>query len=119
MREVEDSMMSVQQKNSAYFVGASLRAMGVEKWEADGVNWAEWIPNNVQTAHCDIAPRDVKMAVTFIGNVSVELLVAETSLIEFLVRSPPLSRSSSSALESSSLPCSSGSPVYATLLGDS
>lgn len=23
MREVEDSMMSVQQKNSAYFVGAS------------------------------------------------------------------------------------------------
>ena len=113
-------MMSVQQKNSAYFVGASLRAMGVEKWEADGVNWAEWIPNNVQTAHCDIAPRDVKMAVTFIGNVSVELLVvAETSLIEFLVRSPPLSRSSSSALESSSLPCSSGSPVYATLLGDS
>ena len=41
MREVEDSMMSVQQKNSAYFV--------------------EWIPNNVQTAHCDIAPRDVKM----------------------------------------------------------
>ncbi|KAK4695282.1 tubulin beta, partial [Phenoliferia sp. Uapishka_3] len=48
MREVEDSMMSVQQKNSAYFV--------------------EWIPNNIQTAHCDIAPRDVKMAVTFIGN---------------------------------------------------
>lgn len=48
MREVEDSMMSVQQKNAAYFV--------------------EWIPNNVQTAHCDIAPRDVKMAVTFIGN---------------------------------------------------
>lgn len=29
---------------------------------------AEWIPNNVQTAHCDIAPRDTKMAVTFIGN---------------------------------------------------
>ncbi|KAI5481730.1 tubulin beta chain [Pseudohyphozyma bogoriensis] len=48
MREVEDSMMSVQQKNAAYFV--------------------EWIPNNVQTAHCDIAPRDTKMAVTFIGN---------------------------------------------------
>ncbi|KAM0752419.1 beta-tubulin [Meredithblackwellia eburnea MCA 4105] len=48
MREVEDSMLAVQQKNSAHFV--------------------EWIPNNVQTAHCDIPPRDLKMSVTFIGN---------------------------------------------------
>ncbi|TIB78581.1 tubulin-domain-containing protein [Wallemia mellicola] len=48
MKEVEDQMQSVQNKNSAYFV--------------------EWIPNNIQTAHCDIAPKDTKMAVTFIGN---------------------------------------------------
>ncbi|KAM0793693.1 Tubulin beta-1 chain, variant 3 [Microbotryomycetes sp. NB124-2] len=48
MREVEDSMFSVQQKNSQYFV--------------------EWIPQNAQTAACDIPPRDSKMAVTFIGN---------------------------------------------------
>ncbi|ORY85308.1 beta tubulin [Leucosporidium creatinivorum] len=48
MREVEDSMMAVQQKNSAYFV--------------------EWIPNNVQTASCEIPPRGLKLAVTFIGN---------------------------------------------------
>jgi tubulin beta len=26
------------------------------------------VPNNVQTAHCDIAPRAHKMSVTFIGN---------------------------------------------------
>ncbi|KDN40529.1 tubulin beta chain [Tilletiaria anomala UBC 951] len=48
MKEVEDQMQATQAKNAAYFV--------------------EWIPNNVQTAHCDIAPRGMKMAVTFIGN---------------------------------------------------
>lgn len=48
MKEVEEQMQNVQSKNSAYFV--------------------EWIPNNVQTAQCDIAPRGLKMAVTFLGN---------------------------------------------------
>ena len=48
MKEVEDQMQSTQSKNSQYFV--------------------EWIPQNVQTAHCDIPPRGMKMAVTFIGN---------------------------------------------------
>ncbi|WFD36586.1 Tubulin beta chain (Beta tubulin) [Malassezia cuniculi] len=48
MKEVEDQMHAVQTKNSSYFV--------------------EWIPNNVQTAHCDIPPRGMKMSVTFIGN---------------------------------------------------
>ena len=48
MKEVEDQMHAVQTKNSSYFV--------------------EWIPNNVQTAHCDIPPRGLKMSVTFIGN---------------------------------------------------
>merc|ERR1711924_257474 len=28
----------------------------------------EWIPNNVKTAVCDIPPRGLKMAGTFIGN---------------------------------------------------
>jgi len=48
MKEVEEQMLQVQQKNSAYFV--------------------EWIPQNVLTAQCDIPPRGLKMAVTFIGN---------------------------------------------------
>jgi len=48
MKDVEDNMVSTQAKNSSYFV--------------------EWIPNNVQTAHCDIPPRGLKMSVTFIGN---------------------------------------------------
>ncbi|KAF7337220.1 Tubulin beta chain [Mycena sanguinolenta] len=31
---------------------------------------SKWIPNNVLIAHCDIPPRGVKMAVTFIGNLT-------------------------------------------------
>ena len=41
-------MQAVQSRNSAFFV--------------------EWIPNNVKTAVCDVPPRGLKMAVTFIGN---------------------------------------------------
>merc|ERR1711904_365116 len=37
-----------QNKNSSYFV--------------------EWIPNNVKSSICDIPPKGLKMAVTFIGN---------------------------------------------------
>ncbi|KAL5041682.1 hypothetical protein BDW71DRAFT_217612 [Aspergillus fruticulosus] len=48
MKEVEDHMRSVQNKNSSYF--------------------AEWIPNNVQTALCSVPPKGSKMAATFVGN---------------------------------------------------
>lgn len=48
MKEVDEQMLSVQNKNSSYFV--------------------EWIPNNVKTAVCDIPPRGLKMSGTFIGN---------------------------------------------------
>ncbi|KAL1783461.1 tubulin beta chain [Sigmodon hispidus] len=48
MKEVDEQMLNVQNKNSSYFV--------------------EWIPNNVKTAACDIPPRGLKMAVTFTGN---------------------------------------------------
>jgi len=48
MKEVDEQMINIQNKNSSYFV--------------------EWIPNNVKTAVCDIAPRGMKMAATFIGN---------------------------------------------------
>ena len=48
MKEVDEQMLNIQNKNSAYFV--------------------EWIPNNVKTAVCDIPPRGLKMAATFIGN---------------------------------------------------
>jgi len=48
MKEVDEQMLQVQTKNSAYFV--------------------EWIPNNVKTAVCDIPPRGLRMSATFIGN---------------------------------------------------
>ena len=48
VREVDEQMLNIQNKNSSYFV--------------------EWIPNNIKTAICDIAPRGMKMAATFVGN---------------------------------------------------
>ena len=47
-REVEEQVLNLQNKNSSYFV--------------------EWIPNNVKTAVCDVAPPGVKMCGTFVGN---------------------------------------------------
>jgi len=48
MKEVDEQMLAVQNKNSAYFV--------------------EWIPNNVKVAVCDVPPKGLPMAATFIGN---------------------------------------------------
>merc|ERR1711942_456502 len=48
MKEVDEQMLAVQNKNSAYFV--------------------EWIPNNVKVAVCDVPPQGLPMAATFIGN---------------------------------------------------
>ena len=48
MKEVDEQMFTIQNKNSSYFV--------------------EWIPHNVKTAVCDIPPRGLKMSGTFIGN---------------------------------------------------
>ena len=45
IKEVEDQMQSVQQRNSSYFV--------------------EWIPNNVQTALCSIPPKGLRLVCYF------------------------------------------------------
>jgi tubulin beta len=66
MREVEENMLSVQSKNSSYFVGALDCFCICGRVERS--DRTEWIPNNVQTAHCDIPPRGLKMSVTFVGN---------------------------------------------------
>ncbi|XP_063104174.1 tubulin beta-1 chain isoform X2 [Cavia porcellus] len=47
-KEVDQQLLSVQMRNSSSFV--------------------EWIPNNVKVAVCDIPPRGLNMAATFIGN---------------------------------------------------
>ncbi len=48
MKEVDDHMVQIQNRNSTYFV--------------------EWIPNNVKTAVCDIPPPGMRMSGTFLGN---------------------------------------------------
>lgn len=47
-KEVDDQVIHMQNKLSPYFV--------------------EWIPNNVKSACCDIAPKGLDMSGTFIGN---------------------------------------------------
>jgi tubulin beta len=47
-KEVDEQMLNVQNKNSSYFV--------------------EWIPNNIKSSVCDIPPKGLKMATTFVGN---------------------------------------------------
>jgi tubulin beta len=47
-KDVDQQMLDMQNKNSRYFV--------------------EWIPNNIKTSVCDVAPKGHKMAATFIGN---------------------------------------------------
>eukprot|EP00029_Vermamoeba_vermiformis_P003366 TRINITY_DN1376_c0_g1_i1.p1 TRINITY_DN1376_c0_g1~~TRINITY_DN1376_c0_g1_i1.p1 ORF type:complete len:444 (+),score=165.33 TRINITY_DN1376_c0_g1_i1:41-1372(+) len=47
-REVDEQMMLIQSKNSAFFV--------------------EWIPNNIKTSMCDVAPKGLNMSGTVIGN---------------------------------------------------
>jgi tubulin beta len=48
VKEVEDQMRNIQNRNSSYFV--------------------DWIPNNIQTALCSIPPRGQKISSTFVGN---------------------------------------------------
>ena len=48
MKEVEEQMAGIQDRNSAFFV--------------------QWIPNNIKTAVCDIPPRGLKISGTFIAN---------------------------------------------------
>lgn len=48
MKDIEEQMSNMQSRNSEYFV--------------------EWIPNNVQTAVCDVPPHGFDMSATFIAN---------------------------------------------------
>ena len=48
MKEVDEQMLNVQNKNPDYFLTS--------------------IPNNVKTYVCDIPPRGLKMSATFVGN---------------------------------------------------
>ena len=45
---MDTQVFNMQNKNPSYF--------------------AEWIPNNIKTAVCDIPPRGLKLSATFLGN---------------------------------------------------
>jgi tubulin beta len=48
MSEVEREVANLQDRNSEYFV--------------------DWIPNNIQTTLCEVAPKGFDVASTFVGN---------------------------------------------------
>ena len=63
MKEVDDQMVAMQTKNSAYFV--------------------EWIPSNVKTAVCNVPPRNLKMSSTFIANTTAIKALFERLIEQF------------------------------------
>ncbi|CAH2064648.1 unnamed protein product, partial [Iphiclides podalirius] len=63
MREVDDQVMAIQNKNSSYFV--------------------EWIPNNLKVSVCDVPPRGLKMSATFMGNTTAIQEVFKRILEQF------------------------------------
>ena len=70
MKEVEEQMLQYQTRMS--------RLKHLESWLSSFKDlfqsprfcshFVEWIPNNVKTAVCNVAPKNLKMATTFIGN---------------------------------------------------
>jgi tubulin beta len=59
-KDVDDHMMTVQTKNSNYFV--------------------DWIPNNIKTSVCDIPAKGQRVSSTFIGNsTSIQTLFQRVS----------------------------------------
>lgn len=75
MKEVDEQMLNIQNKNSSYFVEVSFFVGSLLAVFVDiisnyiyFISHLQWIPNNVKTAVCDIPPRGLKMAATFIGN---------------------------------------------------
>ena len=63
MKEVDDQMVAMQTKNSAYFV--------------------EWIPSNVKTAVCNVPPKNLKMSSTFIANTTAIKALFERLIEQF------------------------------------
>ncbi|GLH04389.1 Tubulin beta chain [Gryllus bimaculatus] len=63
VKEVDEQMLNVQNKNCSYFV--------------------EWIPDHIKTAVCDIPPRGLKMSVTFLGNTTAVVEVFKRMTEQF------------------------------------
>lgn len=71
MKEVDDQMLNIQNKNSGYVqlkIICSQKMYSIYRKLICFRYFVEWIPNNVKVAVCDIPPRGLKMSATFIGN---------------------------------------------------
>ena len=82
MKEVDEQMLNVQSKNRCAAVGRAARSTRqfAHEVRARSSYFVEWIPNNVKTAVCDVAPKGMPMAVTFIGNsTAIQELFKRTS----------------------------------------
>ena len=83
MKEVDEQMLAVQNKetnftacwdykrsnNWEYFQPCTIVPSPMLRFDPQNSSYfVEWIPNNVKVAVCDVAPRGLPMAATFIGN---------------------------------------------------
>ncbi len=63
MREIDEQMLNVQNRNSQYFI--------------------EWIPNNVKTAVCDIPPKGSRIFCTFLGKLLIINKIQKNIFVRF------------------------------------
>ncbi len=71
MKEVEDQMLQYQTRMSRlqlFFLERFIHISALCAFSLHCSHFVEWIPNNVKTAVCNIPPKNLKMATTFIGN---------------------------------------------------
>ena len=71
MKEVDEQMLAVQNKNSAYFVEWIPNNVKVKKIKFKFENYFfifKYANNILKVAVCDVPPRGLPMAATFIGN---------------------------------------------------
>jgi tubulin beta len=64
-KTVDEQMLNVKSKNNSYFV--------------------EWIPNNIKSSVCDIPPKGLKTAVTFVGNSTAIQEKFKNIVVQFIV----------------------------------
>lgn len=62
-KEIEQQLMMLQEKNADSFVN--------------------WIPNNIKTAICDIPPRGLSLAATFIGNTTAIRCLFQRLMLQY------------------------------------
>jgi tubulin beta len=62
-KEIEQQLMAIQEKNCDSF--------------------ANWVPNNIKTAICDIPPRGLKLSATFISNTTAIQVLFKRLMCQF------------------------------------